>query len=72
MVREHMEASAKGGWVSECEFARLHGLARQTLANWRHRDRKAGRDHALPGYPQYRRFGRCVRYWLPADLEVIA
>jgi hypothetical protein len=51
-------------WVSEREYAQRHGLARQTLCNWRHRDRKAGRDHALPGHPVYRRFGRAVRYWL--------
>ena len=36
----------------------------QTLANWRYRDRMAGRSGALPGYPQYRRFGRAIRYWI--------
>lgn len=61
------EVTLDGLWVSEKEFARVHGLARQTLCNWRFRDRRAGRDCAGPGYPQYRRFGRAVRYWLAKE-----
>jgi len=53
-----------GRWISERAFANLHGLSKQTLANWRYRDHKAGRAEAGPGYPQYRYFGRAVRYWL--------
>ena len=57
-----------GRWIKEAEFASIHGLSRQTLCNWRYRDRKAGRTEALPGYPQYRYFGCAVRYWLPPEL----
>ena len=57
-----------GRWIKEAEFASIHGLNRQTLCNWRYRDRKAGRTEALPGYPQYRYFGCAVRYWLPPEL----
>lgn len=53
-----------GRWVTERVYAEYHGLARQTLTNWRYRDRKAGRNHAEPGYPQYSYFGRAVRYWV--------
>lgn len=51
-------STLEGHWVTEREFARIHSLHRQTLCNWRYEDRKAGRDHAEIGYPQYRRFGR--------------
>ena len=56
-----------GRWIKDAEFARIHGLSRQTLCNWRYRDRKAGLTQAAPGYPQYRYFGRAVRYWLAAE-----
>ena len=56
-----------GRWIRDAEFARIHGLSRQTLCNWRYQDRKAGRTQAHPGYPQYRYFGRAVRYWLSAE-----
>lgn len=55
-----------GRWVSAKEYARLTGLSVQTLANWRSQDRKAGRQGAAPDKPVYRRFGRAVRYWVPA------
>ena len=61
-------APVSGRWIKEAEFAGIHGLSRQTLCNWRYRDRKAGRTAAAPGYPQYRYFGRAVRYWLPAEV----
>ena len=57
-----------GRWIKEAEFASIHGLSRQTLCNWRYRDRKGGRTQAAPGYPEYRYFGRAVRYWLSAGL----
>lgn len=56
-----------GRWVSEKVFAEIHGLAAQSLTNWRYRDRRAGRTGAGPGYPVYKYFGGAVRYWLPAD-----
>jgi hypothetical protein len=49
-------------WVTEKEYARLHGLSRQTLTNWRYRDRRAGRREAPAGYPQYKYFGQPFRY----------
>ena len=57
-----------GRWVTDRVYSQLHEISRQTLANWRYRDRKAGRTQAAPGYPIYRHFGEAVRYWLPRDL----
>jgi hypothetical protein len=56
-----------GRWISEAQFSAYSGLARQTLANWRYRDRQAGRTEPLPGFPEWRTFGRAIRYWLPAE-----
>lgn len=56
-------------WVTERIYAAMHGIARQTLTNWRWRDRQAGRDHAQPGYPQYRYFGSAVRYRIDSDAD---
>jgi hypothetical protein len=57
-------------WVSEKVFAEIHGLSRQTLTNWRYKDRRAGRSEAPAGFPQYRYFGSTVRYRLDEeDLE---
>jgi hypothetical protein len=56
----------EGRWVTEATFSEIHGISRQTLANWRYRDRQAGRVGAASGYPVYKRFGRAVRYLLPA------
>ena len=53
-----------GRWVTDAEFSAHTSISRQTLANWRHVDSKAGRDAAAPGYPKYKRFGRCIRYWI--------
>jgi hypothetical protein len=64
-------APQPGRWIKEAEFASIHGLSRQTLCNWLYRDRKAGRTQAASGYPQYRYFGRAVRYWLPAELPEV-
>jgi hypothetical protein len=61
----------RGRWVSERTYAELHGLARQTLCNWRHQDKKASRG-PQPGKPLYKRFGAAVRYWLADDEEVMA
>jgi hypothetical protein len=49
-------------WITEKEYASIHGLHRQTLANWRHVDKLAGREFAAAGYPVYKRFGRAIRY----------
>jgi hypothetical protein len=53
-----------GRWVSEQTYANVYGLSRQTLTNWRYRDKLAGRSEAAPGFPIYRRFGKAVRYLL--------
>jgi hypothetical protein len=58
-----------GRWITEKAFADLHSLHRQTLANWQSADLKAGRTEAEPGYPQYRRYGRSVRYWYIAEVS---
>ncbi len=55
-------------WVTPREYARRFGIAEQTLANWRYQDRKLGRTEARPGYPQYKRVGRSVRYRLEPEL----
>jgi hypothetical protein len=65
------EAMAQGRWITEREFARIHGLARRTLTNCRYQDRKAGRHEDGPGVPLYRCFGRAVRYWLEAVNETL-
>jgi hypothetical protein len=56
-----------GRWVTEQVFSEIHSISRQTLANWRYRDRLAGRTEAAPGFPIYRRFGKAVRYLLEAE-----
>jgi hypothetical protein len=58
----------KRRWITERDYAAICGLNPQTLRNWRHQDRQAGRREAAPGYPPYRRFGGAVRYLLD-DLE---
>jgi len=58
---------ASGSWVTEIAFAEHFNISRQTLSNWRWQDSLIGRDGAAPGKPQYRRFGRAIRYWLPKD-----
>jgi hypothetical protein len=54
-------------WVTAAELARHLGLHPQTLANWRSQDRRAGRNHAGPGKPVYKRIGAAVRYGLLRD-----
>lgn len=54
-------------WISGRELARLLHLHPQTLGNWRYQDRRAGRDHAAPGRPLYKRFGGAVRYAVLPD-----
>jgi hypothetical protein len=49
-------------WITEREYAEIHGLSAQTLRNWRFKDRRAGRAEAASGYPRYRYFGGAVRY----------
>ena len=55
-------------WVTAKEYARITGLSTQVLSNWRHQDRKHNGGRPRPGYPIYRRFGRCVRYCLEPAL----
>ena len=57
----------KSRWVSEKAYATRHGLSRQTLCNWRYRDRLAGRTEAEVGFPVYRKFGQAVRYLLESE-----
>lgn len=59
-----------GRWVTERTYAEIHSLAKGSLANWRFRDRRAGRTEALPGYPRYKYWGTAVRYWLPPSETV--
>jgi hypothetical protein len=66
-IRLEPEPSGPGRYVRDVEFAKIHSIPRQTLANWRYRDRKAGRSGAALGYPFYKRFGPCVRYWLASS-----
>ncbi len=61
------KCETRGKWVTAHVFAELHSLSEQTLSNWRFQDRRAGRTEAAPGFPRYLRFGKAVRYWLPAD-----
>jgi hypothetical protein len=57
---------SQGRYVTPKVYAAVHGVSVQSLANWRYQDKKAKRSSALPGKPEYRFFGRSVRYWLPA------
>lgn len=63
------EHGAAGRWVTAATYARVAGISIQTLANWRYKDRRAGRKEAQPDKPRYRYFGAAVRYWLPAEME---
>jgi hypothetical protein len=56
-----------GTWTTARRYAGFFGVDEQVLANWRYRDKKAGRETAMPGYPQYRRFGKAIRYFVPED-----
>ena len=58
-----------GRWVTDRIYSELHNISRQTLANWRFRDRRAGRSGAPPGYPVYRYFGGAVRYFVRSDYD---
>jgi len=62
-----MDKDATRKWITAKEFAARHGLHPQTLANWRHADKRAGLTGPRPGYPVYRRFGGAIRYWVPSD-----
>jgi hypothetical protein len=54
-------------WVTEKTFAHTFNLNRQSLANWRLQDRRAGRSDSRPGYPVYKYFGHAVRYRIEAE-----
>ena len=49
-------------WVTAREYSKRHNIHLCTLGNWRFRDLQAGRSSAPDGYPEYRRFGRAIRY----------
>jgi hypothetical protein len=49
-------------WVRARAYSAGHDIPVQTLANWRYKDRRAGRVEALPGHPYYKYFGNTVRY----------
>ena len=68
-VRSVTAEQPSGRWVREQVYASHYLIARQTLVNWRYKDRQAGRTTARAGYPIYRYFGKAVRYWLPADVS---
>jgi hypothetical protein len=71
-IPPHEQQSERARWVTERVYAEVYGLSRQTLTNWRYRDRLAGRSTAAPGQPVYRTFGRAVRYLIEASDDAIA
>ena len=54
-------------WVTEASYSEIYSISRQTLANWRYRDRRSGRTEAPSGFPKYRRFGKAIRYLLEGE-----
>jgi hypothetical protein len=68
-ITTQTQGTTTGRWVTDRDFSALTGIGRQTLANWRSADAKAGRDHAQPGFPVYRRWGRAIRYFVAPDVE---
>jgi len=56
-------ATSSGAWLTEAQYAAKYGISRQTLTNWRYVDRKNGRTSAPDGFPIYKKFGNCVRYF---------
>jgi hypothetical protein len=54
-------------WVTAERYSQIYSISVQTLANWRFKDRRAGRTEARPGFPRWRRFGRAVRYLLEEE-----
>ena len=65
-MKQPIESASEqqGRWVPSKTYAGFYNISAQTLTNWRYADRKAGRTSAAPGFPVYRYFGRCVRYYL--------
>jgi hypothetical protein len=53
---------ANSKWLTAREYHQKYDVPLQTLANWRSKDRKAGRQEAKPGQPHYERFGEAIRY----------
>jgi hypothetical protein len=68
-INHQGHANAIPRWVSEKVYGPAHEIQLQTLRNWRYLDRQAGRTHAAPGFPVYRRFGRAVRYLIDDSQE---
>src|ERR1035438_447545 len=56
------QSLSAGRWVTEAGYSEIYSISRQTLANWRYRDRCSGRTEAPSGFPKYRRFGKAIRY----------
>jgi len=61
-----MSDSAQGKWISAGEFARILGISEQTLANWRHKEKRLGKRPS--GAPRWIKVGSVIRYWLPREL----
>lgn len=57
---------AGGRWITARDYSELHSIPVKSLDAWRYRDHLQGRTTAAEGYPVYRRFGRSIRYWVPA------
>jgi hypothetical protein len=65
----HVLKTKRGIWVTDAKYSEVSGVKRQTLSNWRHLDKVAGRTQPPPGFPMWRRFGtKAIRYWLPDAL----
>jgi hypothetical protein len=61
------QSLSAGRWVMEARYSEIYSISRQTLANWRYRDRRSGRTEAVSGFPKYRRFGKAIRYLLEGE-----
>jgi len=60
------ETISHGAWVTPRQYAKLFQLSEQGLANARSRERRTGQRD--PHAPIWRKFGKAVRYFVPAEL----
>jgi hypothetical protein len=60
------QTSSHGAWVTPRQYAQLFQLSEQGLANARSRERRTGQRD--PNAPIWRKFGKAVRYFVPAEL----
>jgi len=65
-----MSAQPTQQWVTAERYSQIYSISIQTLANWRFKDRRAGRKTARPGFPKYRYFGTAVRYEIEPEISV--